>query len=92
MGFVRIDNYDGDKGYLPNDTASFTVVERKKVKFLVNFDEVENPPGFAYRIIRESSETAIATKVTNKKLLGALEKKFFSDAEKSAAKDLEDSL
>ncbi len=79
MGFVKIENYDGEKGYSPDDRFPFNVVEMDGIKYLVNFSPIENPSGVAYRIIHEREDTATATTVKNEELLKALEEKYYAD-------------
>jgi hypothetical protein len=91
MGFVFVDCYDGEQGYISDDLFPWKTVELKGIKYLVDFGCFSSPTNIAYRIVHDREDTAIATTVKNQKLLEELQEKYDSDLEKYIS-DVESSI
>lgn len=89
MGFTIFENYNGTRAYLANTIDHFYVVELDDVKYLYRFHsaELKDKMGArAYRILRESSDTALAVPISKDKgLLKRIEEQHYSELIKSGA-------
>jgi len=76
MSFVKITEYDGEKGYLAQEKLTLFVLARSGKKYLVNFDAGE----IVYRIVRESKGKRIAraVKIKDSKLIEMLGSEYVS--------------
>ncbi|MBS3086691.1 hypothetical protein J4422_03240 [Candidatus Pacearchaeota archaeon] len=84
MSFVNITNYDGDKGYLEGDRESLKILDYKGVKYALRVSAVpDSPSNRAFRIIRESEETAQAVETKDQGLIKILGRKYWREAEKA---------
>ncbi|MBT4166101.1 hypothetical protein HOE04_03625 [archaeon] len=72
MGFISIENYDGEKGYVPGNPISFDVVEMRGIKYLAHFSELLNPERKTYRIINEGEDTAVVVGIKDNEVLDEL--------------------
>jgi len=94
MPFVRVDNYDQFKGYIGNTKFRVCWLSSSQ-RYLVNDSPTENPLQVAYRIVSEyprmrDMHSAVATPVTDRRLINRLEKVVERQAKVLAKKDRED--
>ena len=77
MTFTKIENYDGQKGYLAGGITKLNVVEFKGFKYLIDDDFL------AYRVVsvNEKIDTAVAAKITNQDLVNKIYEQHCSDLE-----------
>ena len=85
MGYVKIENYDGRKGYLIDSRFSLGGLELKDgVSYLIDLDAPDEDRIF--RVVKEdvTNATALAVEITNQKRKNAIMEKYGAHLEEMA--------
>jgi hypothetical protein len=65
---IRVENYNGDRGYVPNDRIEWDAVKLDRVDYLIDEAGLR-----ACMVVHEGDESALAITITNDELIGKID-------------------